>query len=72
MINKYSTYNLDIPTRDEFHCQFGGIIQDADFNTNHPNPYRIDNQFYALKFNLSPPNFIQKHNDIYENQKGVN
>lgn len=29
-----------IPSRDEFHRDFAGLIYAADFNTNYPNPYR--------------------------------
>lgn len=29
-----------IPSREEFHRDFAGLIFAADFNTNHPNPYR--------------------------------
>lgn len=29
-----------IPSREEFHRDFAGLIFAADFNTNRPNPYR--------------------------------
>lgn len=31
---------LPIPTRNDFHKEFAGFIQLADFNTYQPNPYR--------------------------------
>lgn len=32
--------SLPIPSREEFHRNFAGLIYAADFNTNYPNPYR--------------------------------
>lgn len=55
MTNKKNTYQpnnrLYVPSRREFHKEFAGTISDADFNTCHPNPYRIDAQYGAYKFN---------------------
>lgn len=32
--------SLPIPSRKDFHKEFAGLIQIADFNTYKPNPYR--------------------------------
>lgn len=50
--NTYQKKNgLNIPSRKEFHKEFAGTISEADFNTCYPNPYRIDAQYGAYKFN---------------------
>lgn len=38
--NPDTSQHPPIPSRDEFHRDFAGLIFAADFNTNHPNPYR--------------------------------
>lgn len=40
-----------VPTRKEFHKEFAGIISEADFCTEHCNPYRIAHQESADRFN---------------------
>lgn len=42
---------LYIPSREEFHREYAGTISEADFNTCHPNPHRLDAQYGAYKFN---------------------
>ena len=38
--SKKSLTTLPVPTRGDFHREFAGLIQIADFNTYKPNPYR--------------------------------
>lgn len=42
---------LIIPTREEFHRQWAGELSLADFNTSYPNPYRLNSQMSAFRFN---------------------
>ncbi|MBO5484372.1 MAG: hypothetical protein J5979_04085 [Lachnospiraceae bacterium] len=53
-----------IPTREEFHREWSGEITLADFSTEHPNPYRLNQQMTAYKFNQYYKN---KTNDTKDN-----
>ncbi len=37
-----SSNNYEIPSRNEFHRYYGGILTDADFCTDHPTGYMVD------------------------------
>lgn len=45
-----TTYTL---SREELHKEYAGEITLADFNTNHPNPFRMRQFTSADKFNKS-------------------
>lgn len=50
--NHYMTEKtLHIPSREEFHKSFAGEIYLADFDTDHPNHYRLYAQMKAWRFN---------------------
>lgn len=40
-----------IPSREDFHKGYAGEITWADYNTNHPNPFRMRQFNSADKFN---------------------
>ena len=42
-----------IPSRDEFHRDFAGLIYAADFNTYYPNPYRNIGNTSAYGFTVT-------------------
>lgn len=47
-------------SREDWHKEFAGIITALDFNTSSPNPYGIDNQFSAWRFNESGKKLCSK------------
>lgn len=49
----YQSYGKPLPSREDFHREYGGEITIRDFSTQYPNPLRLPKQFSAQRFNHS-------------------
>lgn len=45
-----SNDHYEIPSRNEFHRYYGGILTDADFCTDHPTGYMVDKIANAINW----------------------
>ncbi|MBQ0036839.1 MAG: hypothetical protein KBT35_07995 [Firmicutes bacterium] len=58
-------HNLHIPTREEFHRSYSGLITIAEFDTSKPNPYNINKIVSSLNFTKH----LEKKKTNQENKK---
>ncbi len=49
----YGDYHTPLPSREDFHREYGGEITIQDFSTQYPNRLRLTKQLAAQRFNHS-------------------